>query len=55
MATGLTSYVEMEMEGRNYTERIIISILVMFSSELLYIMCIGAAVIATCKCTVLFF
>lgn len=50
MATGLTSYVEMEMEGRNYTERIIISILVMFSSELLYIMCIGAAVIATfCK------
>lgn len=50
MATGVTSYVEMEMESRNYTERIIISILVMLSSEMFYIMCIGAAVIATfCK------
>lgn len=50
MATGLTSYVEMEMEGRNYNERIMISILMMVTVELLYIMCIGAAVIATfCK------
>ena len=50
MATGLTSYVEMEMEGRNYNERIMISILMMVTVELLYIICIGAAVIATfCK------
>lgn len=50
MVTGLTSYVEMEMEGRNYNERIMISILMMVTVELLYIMCIGAAVIATfCK------
>lgn len=50
MATGLTSYVEMQMEGRNYNERIMISILMMVTVELLYIMCIGAAVIATfCK------
>ncbi len=50
MATGASTYVEMDLENKSYNERIMISILMMVTVELLYIMCIGAAVIATfCK------
>lgn len=46
-ATGVASYTEMEMVDRSFNERIVISILLMFALEMFYIMCIGAAVIAT--------
>ena len=49
-ASGVNTYVEMELENKSYNEQIMISILVMVTMELLYLMCIGAAVIATfCK------
>ena len=50
MATGVSSCAELEMADKNFNERIIVGILMMVTVELLYIMCIGAAVIATfCK------
>lgn len=50
MASGISSYIEMELENKSFNEKILMSVLVMITVELLYIMCIGAAVIATfCK------
>ena len=49
-ASGIGTYVEIVLENRSYNEKIMISILMMVTMELLYLMCIGAAVIATfCK------
>lgn len=47
MATGVSTYVEMQMDDKSFNEQIIISLLVMFATEMLYILCIAAAVIAT--------
>lgn len=50
MTTGVSSYIEMELKNKSFNEKILISVLMMITSEMLYIMCIGAAVIATfCK------
>lgn len=49
-ASGVSTYIEMELENKSLNEQIIIIILKMVTMELLYLMCIGAAVIATfCK------
>lgn len=48
--TGVSTYMELEMADKDFSIQILISILMMITSEMFYIMCIGAAVISTfCK------
>lgn len=50
MASEVSTYIEIILENKSYNEQIMMSILKMVTIELFYIMCIGAAVIATfCK------
>lgn len=50
ISTGIFSYLEIQMEEYYIKEQVIVNILVIFATEMLYILCIAAAVIATfCK------
>lgn len=50
ISTGIVAYLEVQMREYHIREQIIVNILVMFATEILYILCITAAVIATfCK------
>lgn len=50
ISTGIVTYLEIQMKEYYIKEQVIVNILVMFATEILYILCIAAAVIATfCK------